>query len=108
MRAAKTLDDHRRGVGSDSQLKLVASTGPDELTDFERRQPTSLITVSGVRFATWDHTSLGDLRIAIRRRRRELTLSMTAMLRVQAVSVLASNAFVRSISRLPNARRISR
>jgi len=33
----------------------------DELTDFERRT-----------FAAWDRTSLGDLRRAIERRRKEL------------------------------------
>ena len=39
----------------------VASMGPDEIDDFERRT-----------FAAWDRTSLGDLRRAIERRRREL------------------------------------
>lgn len=41
--------------------KVVASMGPDELTDFEART-----------FATWDRASLGHLRRAIERRRREL------------------------------------
>ena len=39
----------------------VASMGPDEIDDFERRT-----------FAAWDRASLGDLRRAIQRRRREL------------------------------------
>lgn len=42
-------------------VKLGATMGLDELDDFER-----------CTFAAWDHISLGDLRIAIRRRRREL------------------------------------
>jgi hypothetical protein len=42
-------------------VKLDATMGPDELADFERRT-----------FAAWDRESLGDLRIAIHRRRREL------------------------------------
>lgn len=42
-------------------VKLVGSMGPDELDDFERRT-----------FATWDRASLGDLRQAIQRRRKEL------------------------------------
>ena len=42
-------------------VKLVASMGPDELADFETRT-----------FRQWDRTSLGDLRRAIERRRREL------------------------------------
>ena len=42
-------------------VALVASMGPDELVDFEART-----------FVTWDRASLGDLRIAIDRRRREL------------------------------------
>jgi hypothetical protein len=42
-------------------VKLVATMGPDELTDFERRT-----------FAAWDRASLGDLRRAIQARRREL------------------------------------
>lgn len=39
----------------------VASMGPDELDDFERRT-----------FAGWDRASLGDLRRAIERRRRDI------------------------------------
>jgi hypothetical protein len=42
-------------------VKLVASMKRDVLDDFERR-----------RFAAWDRASLGDLRIAIQRRKREL------------------------------------
>ena len=42
---------------------LVAMMGPDELDDFERST-----------LAAWDRASLGDLRIAIQRRRRELAL----------------------------------
>jgi hypothetical protein len=42
-------------------VKRVASMGPDELDDFERRT-----------FRDWDRASLGDLRRAIERRRREL------------------------------------
>jgi len=42
-------------------VKLVASMGPDEIDDFERRT-----------FAAWDRESLGGLRQAIERRRREL------------------------------------
>lgn len=42
-------------------VQHVASMGPDLLDDFERRT-----------FAAWDHASLGDLRIAIQRCRREL------------------------------------
>jgi hypothetical protein len=42
-------------------VKLVASMGPDELADFETRT-----------FRQWDSASLGDLRRAIERRRREL------------------------------------
>lgn len=42
-------------------VTLVASMGPDELDSFERRT-----------FPAWDRESLGDLRIAIQRRRREL------------------------------------
>lgn len=42
-------------------LKLVASMGPDELTNFEART-----------FATWDPASLSAVRIAIDRRRKEL------------------------------------
>jgi hypothetical protein len=42
-------------------VDLVASMGPDEINDFERRT-----------FAAWDRASLGDLRRAIERRRREL------------------------------------
>ena len=42
-------------------VRLVASMGPDELESFERRT-----------FAAWDRASLGDLRHAIERRRREL------------------------------------
>ena len=41
--------------------KVVASMGPDELADFERRA-----------FATSDRASLGDLRRTIERRRQEL------------------------------------
>jgi hypothetical protein len=41
-------------------VKRVASMGPDEIDDFERRT-----------FAAWDRASLDDLRRAIRRRRRE-------------------------------------
>ena len=41
-------------------VKLVASMGPDELADFAPRT-----------FATWERTSLADLRRAIERRRRE-------------------------------------
>jgi len=40
---------------------LVKTLAPDALDDFERRT-----------FAEWDRASLGDLRIAIQRRRREL------------------------------------
>ena len=39
----------------------MTSMGPDELDDFERRT-----------FHDWDRASLGDLRRAIERRRREL------------------------------------
>ena len=42
-------------------VKLVASMGPDELDDFERRT-----------FAAWDPRSLGELRRAIQQRRRGL------------------------------------
>jgi len=42
-------------------VKAVASMGPDELADFEERT-----------FRQWDRASLGDLRRAIERRRREL------------------------------------
>jgi len=42
-------------------VKPVVSMGPDELDDFERRT-----------FAAWDRASLGDLRRAIKKRRREL------------------------------------
>jgi hypothetical protein len=42
-------------------VKLVATMGPDELADFERRT-----------FRDWDRASLRDVRIAIDRRRREL------------------------------------
>ena len=42
-------------------VKLVAAMGPDELDSFERRT-----------FAAWERDSLGDVRIAIQRRRREL------------------------------------
>ena len=42
-------------------VKLVATMGPDELTDFEART-----------FKQWDRASLSALRIAIDRRRREL------------------------------------
>lgn len=42
-------------------VKLVATMGPDELADFEERT-----------FRQWDRASLGDLRRAIERRRREL------------------------------------
>ena len=41
--------------------KLVASMGPDELESFEQRTCRQ-----------WDPTSLGDVRRAIDRRRREL------------------------------------
>lgn len=41
---------------------LVKSMGPEELADFERRT-----------FTAWDRASLGDLRRAIERRRKELT-----------------------------------
>jgi hypothetical protein len=40
---------------------LVRSMGPDELDSFEQET-----------FAEWDRTSLGELRIAIQQRRREL------------------------------------
>jgi len=43
-------------------VKLVASMNPDELVDFEERA-----------FRQWDRASLSALRIAIDRRRRELT-----------------------------------
>jgi len=43
-------------------VKLIATMGPDELADFEART-----------FTQWDRASLGDLRIAIQRPRRELT-----------------------------------
>jgi len=42
-------------------VKLVASMEPNELEDFERRS-----------FTASDHASLGELRIAIQQRRREL------------------------------------
>lgn len=42
-------------------VKAVATMGPDELESFEHRT-----------FATWDRASLGDLRRAIERRRKEL------------------------------------
>jgi hypothetical protein len=42
-------------------VKLVAWMGPDELADFEART-----------FRQWAPASLGDLRRAIERRRREL------------------------------------
>jgi hypothetical protein len=42
---------------------LVKSMGPDELDSFEQET-----------FAEWDRASLGDLRIAIQRRRRELAV----------------------------------
>ena len=73
---SKTVD-HRPAVNSDATqdtgvgpaspdtvalwVNAVASMGPDELADFEERT-----------FRQWDGTSLGDLRRAIERRRREL------------------------------------
>jgi hypothetical protein len=42
-------------------VKLVATMGPDELTDFDERT-----------FKQWDRASLGELRRAIERRRRQL------------------------------------
>ena len=42
-------------------VKLIATMGHDELSDFEERT-----------FRQWDRASLGDLRRAIERRRREL------------------------------------
>jgi hypothetical protein len=42
-------------------VKLVGSMGPDELESFEERT-----------FWQWDRASLGDLRRAIERRRREI------------------------------------
>jgi hypothetical protein len=42
-------------------VKLVATMGPDELTDFEART-----------FKQWDRASLSAVRIAIDRRRRQL------------------------------------
>jgi len=42
-------------------VNLVASMGPDELTDFEART-----------FRAWDRASLSAVRIAIDRRRKEL------------------------------------
>jgi hypothetical protein len=42
-------------------VKLVASMGPDELTDFEART-----------FTQWDRASLSAVRVAIDRRRKEL------------------------------------
>jgi hypothetical protein len=42
-------------------VQAVATMGPDELESFEQRT-----------FATWDRASLGDVRRAIERRRREL------------------------------------
>ena len=42
-------------------VKLVATMGPDELTDFEART-----------FKQWDRASLSAVRIAIDRRRKEL------------------------------------
>jgi hypothetical protein len=42
-------------------VKRVATMRADELADVERRT-----------FRDWDHASLGDLRHAIERRRREL------------------------------------
>ena len=43
-------------------VELVATMGPDELADFEERT-----------FRQWDRASLSALRIAIDRRRRELS-----------------------------------
>jgi hypothetical protein len=43
-------------------VNLVATMGPDELADFEERT-----------FEQCDRASLGDLRVAIQRRHRELT-----------------------------------
>ena len=48
-------------------VKRVASMGPDEIDDFERRT-----------FASWDRTSLGDLRIAIQQRRRGRSLTSSS------------------------------
>jgi hypothetical protein len=42
-------------------VKLVGTMGPDELADFEERT-----------FSEWDRASLGELRRAIDRRRRDL------------------------------------
>jgi hypothetical protein len=42
-------------------VKRVATMGPDELDDFERRT-----------FRDWDRASLSAVRIAIDRRRKEL------------------------------------
>jgi hypothetical protein len=58
-------DDSGVGPAPPETVRLwcerVRSMGLDELADFERRT-----------FAAWDRESLGDLRIAIHRRRREL------------------------------------
>ena len=43
-------------------IQAVATMGPDELESFTQRT-----------FATWDHASLGDVRRAIERRRKDLT-----------------------------------
>ena len=43
-------------------LQLIASMGPDELESFEERT-----------FRQWERASLGDLRRAIERRRKQLT-----------------------------------
>jgi len=62
-----TAGDRDAGVGPAPSetvalwVKLVASMSAAELDSFERRI-----------FAQWDLWSLGDLRIAIQRRRREL------------------------------------
>ena len=60
-----TADDTGMGTAPPETValwvRLVAGMGPDELDDFERRT-----------FATWDRESLGDVRVAIARRRREL------------------------------------
>ena len=60
-------DDQTTGVGPAPPetvapwIELVATMGPDELDSFEQRT-----------FRQWDRASLGGLRIAIQRRRREL------------------------------------
>jgi hypothetical protein len=58
-------DDSGMGAAPPEAVRLwcdaVKSIGPDELESFEQRT-----------FATWDRASLGELRRAINRHRREL------------------------------------